>query len=87
LNFNASQHAELILKMHDQIKANIEAMIAKYQQAVSKGRKHVTIEPDDLVWVHFKKDKFLDFIKSKLLRRAMGTFKVLHKSNDYAYEI
>ncbi|KAG8083200.1 hypothetical protein GUJ93_ZPchr0015g6749 [Zizania palustris] len=33
LNFDASHRAELILKMHEQTKANIEAMNAKYQQA------------------------------------------------------
>jgi hypothetical protein len=84
LNFDASCRAELIIKMHEQTKANIEAMNTKYKQAGSKGRKHVTFQPGDLVWVHLRKDRFPDLRKSKLLPRAAGPFKVLHKINDNA---
>jgi hypothetical protein len=87
LNFDASRRAELIIKMHEQTKANIEAMNTKYKQAGSKGRKHVTFQPGDLVWVHLRKDRFPDLRKSKLLPRAAGPFKVLHKINDNAYKI
>jgi hypothetical protein len=73
--------------MHKQTKANIEAMNANYKQVGSKGRKHVTFEPDDLVWVHLRKDGFSDLRKSKLLPRAVGSFKVLYKINDNAYKI
>jgi hypothetical protein len=87
MNFDASRRAELIIKLHEQTKANIKAMNAKYEEAGSKGRKHITFEPGDLVWVHLRKDRFPDMRKSKLQPRAVGPFKVLHKINDNAYKV
>jgi hypothetical protein len=49
LNFDAKQHAELMLKMHETTKENIETMNGKYKLASSRGKKHVTFEPGDLV--------------------------------------
>jgi hypothetical protein len=54
---------------------------------VTKGRKHITFEPSDLVWVHLRKDRFSDMRKSKLQPRVVGPFKVLHKINDNAYKV
>ena len=68
LNFDAKQCAELILKMHETTKENIERMNAKYKLAGSQGRKHLTFEPGDLVWLHLRKDRFPELIKSKLMR-------------------
>ena len=87
MNFDASRRAELIIKLHEQTKANIKAMNAKYEEASSKGRKHITFEPGDLVWVHLRKDRFPDMRKCKLQPRADGPFKVLHKINDNAYKV
>jgi hypothetical protein len=87
MNFDASRHAELIIKLHEQTKANIKTMNAKYEQACSKSRKHITFEPGDLVWVHLRKDRFPDMRKSKLQLRVVGPFKVLHKINDNAYKV
>jgi hypothetical protein len=87
MNFDASRRAELIIKLHEQTKANIKAMNAKYEHAGSKGRKHITFEPGDLVWVHLRKYRFTDMRKSKLQPRAAGPFKVLHKINDNAYKV
>src|SRR4051812_38451822 len=41
VNFDAKQRAELILKMHELTKENIERMNARYKLAGDKGRKHV----------------------------------------------
>ena len=49
VNFDAKQRAELILKMHELTKENIERMNAKYKLAGDKGRKHVVFAPGDLV--------------------------------------
>ena len=68
-------------------KANIEAMSEKYKLAGSKGRKHVTFEPGDLVWLHLRKDHFPELRKSKLMPRADGPFKVLENINDNAYKL
>jgi hypothetical protein len=87
MNFDASRRAELIINLHEQTKANIKAMNAKYEQVDSKDRKHIIFEPGDLVWVHLRKDRFPDLCKSKLQPRAAGPFKVLHKINDNAYKV
>ena len=58
VNFDAKQHAKLIVKMHELTKENIERMNAKYKLAGDKGRKHVVFAPGDLVWLHLRKDGF-----------------------------
>ena len=87
VNFDAKQRAELILKIHELTKENIERMNARYKLAGDKGRKHVVFEPGDLVWLHLRKDRFPDLRKSKLMPRADGPFKVLEKINDNAYKL
>jgi hypothetical protein len=87
VNLDATQRAELILKLHETTKENIECMNAKYKLSVEKGKKHVTFEPGDLVWLHLRKDRFPDLRKSKLLPRVDGPFKVLERVNDNAYKL
>jgi len=58
-----------------------------YKLAGSIGKKHVTFEPGDLVWLHLRKNRFPDSRKSKLLPRADGPFKVVTKINDNAYKL
>ena len=86
-NFDATKRAELILKLHETTKDNIECMNAKYKIAGDKGRKHVVFDVGDLVWLHLRKDRFPDLRKSKLMPRAAGPFKVLEKINDNAYKL
>jgi hypothetical protein len=74
--FDASQQFESILKMNE-----------KYRIAVSKVRKEVKLEPSDLVWLHLRKERFLELRKSKLMSRAAGPFKILTKINDNAYKL
>jgi hypothetical protein len=76
-----------MLKMHETTKENIETMNAKYNLVGSRGKKHVTFEPGDLVWLHLRKDRFPDLRKSKFLPRANGPFKVVAKINDNAYKL
>lgn len=86
-NLDASQHAELILKLHATTKENIEHMNAKFKIVGDKGRKHVVFDVGDLVWLHLRKDRFPDLRKSKLMPRAAGPFKVLERINDNAYKL
>ena len=66
VNFDAKEHAELILKMHEITKANIENMNEKYKITGSQGRKEITFEPEDLVWLHLRKDMFPNLRKIKV---------------------
>jgi hypothetical protein len=87
MNFDASQRAKLMLKLHETTKENIERMNAKYKLAADKGRRQLDFEPGDLVWLHLRKDRFPELRKSKLMPRADGPFKVLHKVNENAYKL
>jgi hypothetical protein len=83
-NLDATQHAELILKLHATTKDNIERMNIKYRVAGDRGRKHVVFEFGDLVWLHLRKDRFPDLHKNNLMPRANCPFRVLEKINDNA---
>jgi len=87
LNFDATTRAELMLKLHETTKENIERMNAKYKLAGDKGRKELKFEHGDLVWLHLRKDRFPELRKSKLLPQPDGPFKVLEKINDNAYKL
>jgi len=87
VNFDAKERADLILKMHEITKANIENMNEKYKITGSQGRKEITFEPEDLVWLHLRKDRFPNIRKSKLMPRADGPFRILERINDNAYKL
>jgi hypothetical protein len=56
LNFDAAQCAELMLKLHETTKENIERMNAKYKISGDKGRKQLGFAPGDLVWLYLRKE-------------------------------
>jgi hypothetical protein len=86
-NLDATQHAELILKLHETTKYNIERMNVKYKVVGDRGRKHVVFEVGDLVGLHLRKDRFPDLRKSKLMPRVDGPFMVIEKINDNTYKL
>jgi hypothetical protein len=72
LNFDATQRAELMLKLHYTTKENIERMNAKYKIIGDKGRKQLDFALGDLVWLHLRKERFPNLRKSKLMPRVDG---------------
>jgi hypothetical protein len=87
LNFDATQCAELMLKLYETTKENIERMNAKYKISGDKGRKQLDFAPGDLVWLHLRKERFPDLRKSKLMSGPNGSFKVLEKINENAHKL
>jgi hypothetical protein len=73
--------------MHETTKLNIEKMNEKYQIASSKGQKEVKLELGYLVWLHLRKERFLNLRKSKLISRFDSPFTILEKTNDNAYKV
>jgi hypothetical protein len=57
LNFDATKYAELVLKLHETTKHNIERMNVKYKLAGDKGKKELIFEPGDLVWLDLRKER------------------------------
>jgi hypothetical protein len=87
INLDASKRADLIKKIHEQARTNIEKMTKTYEKQANKGRKKIVLEPGQLVWIHLRKERFPELRRSKLQPRADGPFKVLRRVNDNAYEI
>ncbi|KAM0822562.1 hypothetical protein ACQ4PT_071423 [Festuca glaucescens] len=86
-NMDASKRAAYVKKIHEKTREEIEKKSKYYAAKANKNCKKVTIEPGDLVWIHLRKDRFLEKCKSKLMPRGDGPFKVLVKINDNAYKI
>jgi hypothetical protein len=70
-----------------QLTCKLKKMNEKYRIAASKGRKEIKLESGDLVWVHLRKDRFPDLIKSKLMPCVVEPYEVLAKINDNANTI
>ena len=87
VNMDASKRADFVRKIHEKTKEAIEKKGKYNADRVNKKRKEVLFQPGDMVWVHFRKDRFPVQRKSKLLPRGDGPFKVLAKINDNAYKI
>jgi len=79
--------AELMKKLHEQVRLHIDKKTTKYAKQANKGRKMVRFEPGDLVWIHISKGRFPSKRKSKLMPRADGPFRIIKKVNDNAYNV
>ena len=66
VNLDVKKRAELIHKLHETTKVNIEKMQGQYKKYVDKGRKEIIFKEGDLVWLHLCKDQFPEKHKSKL---------------------
>jgi hypothetical protein len=86
-NMEASKRADFVRKIHEKTKEAIEKKGKYVADRVNKKRKEVLFRPGEMVWVHFRKDRFPTLRKSKLMPRGAGPYKVLEKINDNAYKI
>ena len=87
VNMEASKRADFVRKIHVKTKELIEKKGKSNAARMNKKRKEMLFKPGDMVWVHFRKDRFPKLRKSKLLPRGAGPYKVLAKINDNAYSI
>ncbi|KAK1680998.1 hypothetical protein QYE76_041846 [Lolium multiflorum] len=87
VNMEASKRADFVRKIHLKTKELIEKKGKSNAARMNKKRKEMLFKPGDMVWVHFRKDRFPKLWKSKLLPRGAGPYKVLAKINDNAYSI
>ncbi|XP_022158988.1 uncharacterized protein LOC111025433 [Momordica charantia] len=83
----ALSKAEYIKTLHKEIKERIENKNRKLVSRKNQGRKKVIFNPGDWVWVHLRKEQFLDQRKSKLQPRGDSHFQVLERINDNAYKL
>ncbi|KAK1647475.1 hypothetical protein QYE76_065280 [Lolium multiflorum] len=87
VNMEASKRADFVRKIHVKTKELIEKKGKSNAARMKKKRKEMLFKPGDMVWVHFRKDRFPKLRKSKLLPRGAGPYKVLTKINDNAYSV
>jgi hypothetical protein len=87
VNMEASKRADFVSKIHVNAKEAIEKKGKYTADHANKKQKEVLFQPGDMVWVHFRKDRFPQLRKSKLLPHGAGPYKVLAKINDNAYKI
>ena len=87
VNKDGRNKAEFVKKLHQQVRENIEKRTKQYEQHANKGRKRVTFEPGDWVWLHMRKERFPAQRKSKLMPRGDGPFQVINRVNDNAYKL
>jgi len=73
--------AEFVKKIQERIKNQIE----KYMKHSNKGKREMTFEEGDWVWLHLRRDRFPNSRKSKLIPRGDDPFQVLKKINNNAY--
>ena len=86
-NLEGKQRAKFVKILHEKVKAQIEKKTLQYEKQHNKGRKQVIFEPGDWVWVHLRKERFLNQRKSKLMLRGDEPFKVLQRINNNAYKL
>ncbi|XP_065871915.1 uncharacterized protein [Euphorbia lathyris] len=79
--------AELVQSIHEKVRKHIEENNRRVASKVNQHRKRVVFAPGDLVWVHFRKERFPGLRKNKLQPRGDGPFRVLERVNDNAYKI
>ncbi|XP_059292174.1 uncharacterized protein LOC132045607 [Lycium ferocissimum] len=87
VSLDAKQRAAEMMKIHAKVKESIDKVNTKVAKRQNHGRRKVDFQPDDWVWVHFRKERFPQMRKGKLSPRRDGPFKVLEKINDNAYKI
>ncbi|KAK1694757.1 hypothetical protein QYE76_011454 [Lolium multiflorum] len=87
VNMEASKRADFVRKIHVKTKELIEKKGKSNAARMNKKRKEMLFKPGDMVWVHFRKDRFPKLRKSKLKPRGAGPYKVIAKINDNAYSI
>jgi len=79
--------ADFMKKLHEKVKLQIQQQNEKYAKYNNKGKREITFEEGDLVWLHLRKDRFPTKRKSKLSPHGDGPFQVLKKVNNNAYKL
>ena len=84
---DGKKKAELVKSIHEKVRLQIEKKNEQYASHANKGKRRVTFELGDWVWVHIRKERFPAQRRSKLNPRGDGSFQILEKINDNAYKV
>ncbi|KAH0691244.1 hypothetical protein KY285_019039 [Solanum tuberosum] len=84
---DGSKRAEAMKKLHERVRLHFEKKNQDVAKKANKGRKRIVFEPGDVVWVHFRKERFTTHRKTKLMPRGDEPFPMLERLNDNAYKV
>jgi hypothetical protein len=87
VNLDGKKKAEFVKMIHEKARLNIERRTKQYVHQANNERKKAVFELGDWVWLHLRKDRFLEKRRSKLLPRGDGPFQVVERINDNAYKL
>nr|XP_027097493.1 uncharacterized protein LOC113717045 [Coffea arabica] len=86
-SLNGKKKTQVVRQLHEKARANIEKCTEQFVKHANKGRRQLLFEPGDWVWLHMRKERFLEKRRSKLMSRGDGPFQILAKVNDNAYQL
>ncbi|XP_010525595.1 PREDICTED: uncharacterized protein LOC104803367 [Tarenaya hassleriana] len=84
---DGEKKAEVVQNLHAKVRDNIARKTEQYMRQANKGRKKVSFEVGDWVWLHLRPERFPNKRSSKLAPRGDGPFRILEKINDNAYRL
>jgi len=87
VSLDGNKKTQVVKDLHAKIRQQIEKKNEQYTNKVNRGRKLVRFEPDDWVWVHMRKERFLKQRRSKLMPRGDGLYQIIERINDNAYKV
>jgi hypothetical protein len=71
VNLDVTKRSDLIKRLHAETRKNIVEKSAQYAKHANKGKKKVTFQPGDLVWLHLRKDRFPNSVRVSYLLGVM----------------
>lgn len=87
LSNEVEEMAEKIIRLHQEVQANIEQPNASHKKAADKHRRLQTFQEGDLVMIHLRKSRFPMVTYNKLKNRKLGPFKILRAYGNNAYRL
>jgi len=86
-SWEAEKRSKEIQNLHSQIWEKIEKSNAHAMSQANKHKKKVQDQPEDLVWIHLRKERFPSKRKSKLMPHSDEPFEILEKIALNAYKV
>jgi len=83
----AEARAKEMKKLQEKVITQIEKVNEQYKQKANKNCAHLEFKPGDLVWLHFRKERFPLRRQNKLMDTGDGSYKVVQKVGENAYKI
>jgi len=74
-------------KLYEQVRAQIKQVNEQNKQKPNENHPCLDFKLGDLIWLHFRKERFPSRRKNKYMARADGPYKVVQKVGENAYKI